>query len=70
MSTECEGLPQLDRQSLGSKTTKATLINVRETMVESLAVFEHIAKTYPLKESTGAQLLTMIAKIKEILKWI
>jgi len=70
MLTRCEGLQKLDRQSLGSETTKATLINVRETLVESLAVFEHIAKTYALQESTGAQLLTMIAKTKEILKWI
>lgn len=70
MFTKCEGLPELDRQSLGSETTGATSINVRETLEESLVVFEHIAKTYALKESTGAQLLTMIAKIKEILKWI
>lgn len=70
MLTKCQGLPQLDRQNPDSKTTGSTSINVRETLVESLAVFEHIAKTYALQESTGAQLLTLIAKTKEVLKWI
>ena len=70
MSTKSKGLPKLDRPTPGSKITGATSINVRETLVESLAVFEHIAKNYALQESTGAQLLTVIAKIKEVLKWI
>lgn len=70
MFTKSQGLPKLDRQNPSSKITGSTSINVRETLVESLEFFEHIAKTQPLQESTGAQLLTLIAKIKEVLKWI
>ena len=70
MLTKCQGLPKLDRQNPGSKITGSTSINVRETLVESLAVLEHIAKTYALQKTTGAQLLTLIAKTKEVLKWI
>jgi len=68
MLTRCQGLQELDRQNLGSEISGSTSINERETLVECLAVFEYIAKTYALKESTGAKLLTTIAKLKEFLK--
>lgn len=70
MFTKSQGLPKLDRPIPGREMTTPAAINVRETLVESLDFFEHIAKTQPMQESTSAQLLTLIAKIKEVLKWI